>query len=167
MYPYLLRTLAIERPQQVWCADITHLPLQQGFVYLVDVMDWCSRAVLSWELSNSLDTEYCVAWIVVEAGPILGPDAVVAFTRLSVNLVLAPACRLDCRRWDLKLLEEPTAAGGSQVSKRSSHRNRLSCGTTLGKGVKKTKNMDAPTWNRPRACVGERFSSRSRSERNR
>ena len=60
VYPYLLRNLAIERPQQVWCADITYLPLQGGFVYLVAVMDWFSRAVLSWELSNTLDTEFCL-----------------------------------------------------------------------------------------------------------
>ena len=60
VYPYLLRNLVIERPQQVWCADITYLPLQRGFVYLVAVMDWFSRAVLSWELSNTLDTEFCL-----------------------------------------------------------------------------------------------------------
>jgi len=60
VYPYLLRNFAIERPQQVWCADITYLPLQQGFVYLVAVMDWFSRAVLSWELSNTLDSEFCL-----------------------------------------------------------------------------------------------------------
>jgi len=60
VYPYLLRNLAVERPQQVWCADITYLPLQHGFVYLVAVMDWYSRAVLSWELSNTLDTEFCL-----------------------------------------------------------------------------------------------------------
>jgi len=65
VYPYLLRNLAIERPQQVWCADITYIPLQGGFVYLVAVMDWFSRAVLSWELSNTLDTEFCL--LAVEA----------------------------------------------------------------------------------------------------
>ena len=60
-YPYLLRGLSIDRPNQVWCSDITYIRLRGGFVYLVAVMDWYSRCVLSWELSNTLDTEFCVA----------------------------------------------------------------------------------------------------------
>ena len=60
IYPYLLRDLAIERAHQVWCADITSIPLQRGFLYLVAVMDWASRCVLAWELSNTLDSEFCV-----------------------------------------------------------------------------------------------------------
>lgn len=59
-YPYLLRNLAIVRPDQVWCSDITYLPMAHGFLYLVAVMDWHSRYVLSWRLSNSLDVEFCV-----------------------------------------------------------------------------------------------------------
>ena len=59
-YPYLLRSLAITRPDQVWCADITYIRLAGGFVYLVAVMDWFSRCVLSWELSNTLDAAFCV-----------------------------------------------------------------------------------------------------------
>ena len=55
IYPYLLRDLKIERPNQVWCADITYLPIGRGFLYLVAVMDWSSRAVLSWRLSNTMD----------------------------------------------------------------------------------------------------------------
>jgi putative transposase len=61
IYPYLLRNLAIERPDQVWSADITYVPLRRGFMYLVAVLDWHSRYVLSWELSNTLDSEFCVA----------------------------------------------------------------------------------------------------------
>ena len=61
IYPYLLRDLAIERPNQVWCADITYLPIGRGFLYLVAVMDWSSRAVLSWRLSNTMDASFCVA----------------------------------------------------------------------------------------------------------
>ena len=61
IYPYLLRNLAIERPDQVWSADITYVPLRQGFMYLVAVLDWYSRYVLSWELSNTLDSGFCVA----------------------------------------------------------------------------------------------------------
>ncbi len=60
IFPYLLRGLQIERPHQVWCADITYIPLQHGFLYLVAVMDWVSRCVLAWELSNTLDSEFCV-----------------------------------------------------------------------------------------------------------
>jgi len=61
VYPYLLRGLAIDRSNQVWCADITYVPLAKGFVYLVAVMDWFSRYVLSWELSNTMETGFCLA----------------------------------------------------------------------------------------------------------
>jgi putative transposase len=59
-YPYLLNTLEINRPDQVWCADITYIRLNGGFVYLVAIMDWFSRCVLSWELSNTMDAAFCV-----------------------------------------------------------------------------------------------------------
>jgi putative transposase len=59
-HPYLLRNLEIDRPDQVWCADITYIRLSGGFVYLVAIMDWFSRCVLSWELSNTLDSSFCV-----------------------------------------------------------------------------------------------------------
>lgn len=59
-YPYLLNALEITRPDQVWCADITYIHLSGGFVYLVAVMDWFSRCVLSWELSNTLDAAFCI-----------------------------------------------------------------------------------------------------------
>ena len=61
IYPYLLRDLAIERPNQVWAADITYIPIGRGFLYLVAVMDWASRAVLAWRLSNTLDVSFCVS----------------------------------------------------------------------------------------------------------
>ncbi len=60
IYPYLLRDLAITRPNQVWCADVTYIPLERGFLYLVAVMDWASRKVLSWRLSNTLEPTFCV-----------------------------------------------------------------------------------------------------------
>jgi putative transposase len=60
LYPYLLRGLSIERPNQVWAADITYIPLSHGFAYLVVIMDWYSRRVLSWRLSNTLDSAFCV-----------------------------------------------------------------------------------------------------------
>jgi len=60
VYPYLLRNLAVERPNQVWAADITYIPMSRGFMYLVAVMDWYSRKILSWRVSNTLDTEFCI-----------------------------------------------------------------------------------------------------------
>ena len=59
VYPYLLKGVAIERPNQVWSADITYIPVQKGFLYLVAVMDWATRRVLSWRLSNTLDARFC------------------------------------------------------------------------------------------------------------
>lgn len=61
IYPYLLRHLAIERPDQVWCADVTYIPMRRGFLYLVAIMDWFSRKVLAWRLSNTMDADFCVA----------------------------------------------------------------------------------------------------------
>ena len=60
IYPYLLRDLPIERPNQVWATDITYIPMARGFMYLVAIVDWCSRRVLSWRVSNTLDTAFCV-----------------------------------------------------------------------------------------------------------
>lgn len=59
-YPYLLRGLEVSRPDQVWCADITYIKMERGHAYLVAVMDWHTRAVLSWKLSNTLDTSFCL-----------------------------------------------------------------------------------------------------------
>ena len=61
IYPYLLRNLAIEKPNQVWATDITYIPIGGGFLYLVAIMDWYSRAVLAWRLSNTLDVSFCLA----------------------------------------------------------------------------------------------------------
>jgi putative transposase len=60
IYPYLLRKLPITKPNQVWCVDITYIPMQRGFLYLVAIMDWYSRKVLSWRLSNSMEADFCV-----------------------------------------------------------------------------------------------------------
>ena len=60
-YPYLLRNLEITKPNQVWCTDITYIRMHKGFLYLVAVMDWHSRKVLSWRLSNTMDTDFCVS----------------------------------------------------------------------------------------------------------
>jgi len=60
IYPYLLRDLTIDRPNQVWAADITYIPMAQGFMYLVAVMDWHSRKILAWRISNTLESDFCV-----------------------------------------------------------------------------------------------------------
>jgi putative transposase len=59
-YPYLLTGLRVERPNQVWCADITYLPMRRGFLYLVAIMDWRTRKVLAWRISNTLEADFCV-----------------------------------------------------------------------------------------------------------
>jgi putative transposase len=60
IYPYLLRGMAITRANQVWCSDITYIPVQHGFLYLVVIMDWATRHVLAWWLSNTMDTRFCL-----------------------------------------------------------------------------------------------------------
>lgn len=60
IYPYLLRNLTVVRPDHVWCADITYIPVQRGFLYLIAIMDWASRHVLAWRLSNTMDAGFCV-----------------------------------------------------------------------------------------------------------
>lgn len=60
IYPYLLRDVKVVRPDQVWATDITYIPVKQGFLYLVAIMDWFSRHVLSWRLSNTLDVRFCL-----------------------------------------------------------------------------------------------------------
>jgi putative transposase len=59
-YPYLLANLEVSEPDEAWCADITYIPMERGFAYLVAVMDWHTRAVLSWRLGNTLDTRFCL-----------------------------------------------------------------------------------------------------------
>jgi putative transposase len=60
IYPYLLRKLAVMRPNQVWATDITYIPMAHGFVYLIAIVDWFSRRILSWRLSITLDTDFCI-----------------------------------------------------------------------------------------------------------
>jgi putative transposase len=60
IYPYLLRNVTIDRPDHVWCADITYIPVRRGFLYLVAIMDWATRHVLAWRLSNTMDSRFCV-----------------------------------------------------------------------------------------------------------
>ena len=60
VYPYLLRDVVIDRPNQVWCADITYIPMRRGFLDLVAVLDWATRKVLSWRVSNTIEVEFCL-----------------------------------------------------------------------------------------------------------
>ena len=60
VYPYLLRELVVDRPNQVWASDITYIPMQQGFLYLVAIIDWATRRVLAWRLSNTLTATFCI-----------------------------------------------------------------------------------------------------------
>jgi putative transposase len=60
IYPYLLRNLTVDRADQVWCADITYIPVRRGFLYLIAIMDWVTRHVLAWRLSNTMDAGFCV-----------------------------------------------------------------------------------------------------------
>ena len=95
VYPYLLRDLAIVRPDQVWCSDITYIRLRGGFAYLVAVMDWFSRYVLSWELSLSLESDFCVsaleAALEVSRPEISNTDQGCQFTSESFTKVLLDA----------------------------------------------------------------------------
>ena len=59
IWPYLLRHLTIDQPNQVWCADVTYIPMRRGFLYVVAIMDWFSRKVLAWRLSNTMDADFC------------------------------------------------------------------------------------------------------------
>jgi putative transposase len=61
IFPYLLRGMVVDRPNQVWAADLTYVPIGRGFLYLVAIMDWASRAVLAWRLSNTMDVSFCIS----------------------------------------------------------------------------------------------------------
>lgn len=95
VYPYLLRGLAITRPGQVWCADITYVPMYQGFMYLVAIMDWFSRYVLAWRLSNTLDGRFCLTALdqVLEMGvpEIFNTDQGAQFTAYAFTACLQEA----------------------------------------------------------------------------
>ena len=96
VYPYLLRGMTIDRPNQVWCADITYIPMRRGFLYLVAIMDWHSRKVLSWRLSNTMDASFCVealqeAFATYGAPAIFNTDQGSQFTSLAFTEVLTDA----------------------------------------------------------------------------
>jgi putative transposase len=75
IYPYLLREMTIDQPNQVWCTDITYIPMRRGFLYLVAVMDWSTRKVLSWRVSNTIDVDFCIEAL-EEAMDVFGRPAI-------------------------------------------------------------------------------------------
>ena len=108
MYPYLLRGLSIERPNQVWATDICYIPMAHGFMSLVAIMDWYSRRVLAWRVSNTFDRDFCVEALedaLTRAGPpeIFNTDPGAQFTSQAFTTVLkthAVAISMDGKgRW--------------------------------------------------------------------
>ena len=89
-FPYLLKGLAVDRPNQVWCTDITYVPMARGFLFLVAIMDWHSRRVLSWKLSNTLDVEFCLEAL---------EDAVDAEGCVPQILNTDQGCQFTCAAW--------------------------------------------------------------------
>jgi putative transposase len=93
IYPYLLRGLSIDRENQVWCTDITYIPMRRGFLYLVAIMDWASRKVLAWRLSNTMAADFCVEALEKALGrycrpEIFNTDQGSQFTSLELTQVL-------------------------------------------------------------------------------
>jgi putative transposase len=100
VYPYLLRGMTIDKPNQVWATDITYIPMARGFMYLIAIMDWATRKVLSWRLSNTLDTRFCVealkeALFKYGAPQIYNSDQGCQFTSEAFTSVL--------KAWDVKI----------------------------------------------------------------
>jgi putative transposase len=85
IWPYLLRHLTIDRPNQVWCADVTYIPMRRGFLYLVAIMDWFSRKVLAWRLSNTMDADFCVTALEEAIARFGKPDIFQHGSRLAVH----------------------------------------------------------------------------------
>jgi len=120
VYPYLLRKLAIDRPNHVWCADVTYIPMRRGFLHLVAIMDWASRKVLSWRLSNTMDAGFCVAGLeeaLARFGKpeIFNTDQGSQFTSFAFTSVLRDAevrISMDGRGAVDHLLQHPASALG-------------------------------------------------------
>ena len=104
VYPYLLGGVKVERPDHVWCADLTYIPVSQGYLYLVAVMDWASRHVLSWRLSNTMDSQLCIEALEAALGDatpeIFNTDQGAQFTSLAFTervLASGAKCSMDGR----------------------------------------------------------------------
>ena len=93
LYPYFLRDLVVSVPDAVWCADITYIPMRRSFMYLVVVMDWFSRYVLTWELSNTLEARFCTHAL---ERALEGACPVIFNTNQSSQFSRAPNSRAHC-----------------------------------------------------------------------
>ena len=141
VYPYLLRGLSIERPNQVWATDICYIPMAHGFMYLVAIMDWYSRRVLAWRVSNTFDSDFCVEALedaLTRYGPpeIFNTDQGAQFTssrllkNTRIGLFSWPSCvsrppRQRCARGHAVPTRGPaTPAAGDQGHLASRFRNR-------------------------------------------
>ncbi len=144
IYAYLLRDTVVERPNQVWCADITYIPMRRGFLYLVAVMDWATRKVLSWRLSNTMEADFCIealqeALARYGAPAIFNTDQGSQFTSPRfVEVVQAAGARvsMDGRgRWmDNVFIERLCVASSTSASTCTPSRPARSCGLGLGAG---------------------------------
>jgi putative transposase len=110
IYPYLLRGLAVERPNQVWCMDITYIPMARGFVYLAAVVDWFSRRVLAWRVSITMEVDFCLD-AVEEALARPGKPAI--FIPIRAASSLAPHSLACCRRTGSQSAWMVAAPGGT------------------------------------------------------
>ncbi len=97
VYPYLLRDLAIHRANQAWCTDITYIPMRKGFLYLVAIMDWYSRKVLAWRLSNSLDTVSCIEALGKHWRPMAHRRSLTAIRAVNLPVTGLPMCSKPMR----------------------------------------------------------------------
>jgi putative transposase len=96
-YPYLLRGLRVDRPNQVWAADITYLPMWRGFLYLVAIMEWHTRKVLVWRISNTLEADFCVETL-NEAIARFGPPEIMNTAGQPIHILCLdrPAAPIGC-----------------------------------------------------------------------
>lgn len=93
IYPYLLRDLAIIRPNQIWCADVTYLSMRRGFLYLVAIMDWATRKVLAWRISNTMDAGFCVEALQdAMGGATASRTSSIRIRAVNSPVTLSPAC---------------------------------------------------------------------------
>ena len=127
VYPYLLRDIVIDRFNQVWAADITYIPIGRGFLYLVAIMDWASRAVLAWRLSNTMDVSFCVSALEEALARFGRPEIFNTDRAASSPALSSPACwRLPASgsRWT-------AAAAGSTTCSLSACGDRSSTRTSI------------------------------------
>ena len=156
IYPYLLRNVEVTRPDQVWASDITYVPLRHGFLYLVAVMDWYSRYVLSWRLSNTLTGSFCLEALeeaLSQGKPeIFNSDQGSQFTAAAFTSRLEIARRGDQHGWPRP--SDRQRVHRAAVAEREV-RGSVSATTTRTAGTRK------PRWPRTSACTTRReFISR-------